>query len=129
MSGIINPTYDGMDWGNQPWPAGGSLAKHNGLPNSLTAPHEQFVTSKAACSNHYSTNTTEEKVREESFEHVIDNDLYSLESPAEGAKTTGSGEQVQISNEYDYVAWGTTHQWTLSLLSQAIAGFSPHTIM
>ena len=104
------PAYDCMDWGNQPWTAGGGLTKHNGFSNSLPAPYEQFVPTKAAYSNYRSTNITEEEVREESFERVVDNDLYSLGSPAEGAKTMGSGEQVRISNEYDYVGWGTTHQ-------------------
>ena len=110
MPGVGNPTYDCMDWGNQPRPAGGGLTKHNGFSNSQPAPYEQFVPTKAAFFNHRSTNTTDEKVREDSFERVVDNDLYSLGSPAEGAKTMGSGEQVQISSEYDYVAWGTTHQ-------------------
>ena len=109
MSGVSNPTYDCMDWGNQPLSAGG-LTKHNGFYNSSPSPYEQFVTTKAAYSNRCSINSTEEKVSEESLERVVDNDLYSLGSPEEGAKTMGSGEQVQISNEYDYVAWGTTHQ-------------------
>ena len=84
--------------------------KHNSFSNSQPASYEQFVPTKAAYSNHRSTDTTEEKCREESFERVVDNDLYSLGSPEEGAKNTGSGQQVQFSNEYDYVAWGTTHQ-------------------
>ena len=115
MGGFENPLYDCMDWNNQPWSASG-FTKHDGFSASLPASYEQFVKTKATLSNHCSTNTTEEKIREESFERVVDNDLYSLGSPEERAETVGSGEQVQISNEYDYVTWGPTHQWTLSLL-------------
>ena len=104
-----------MDWGNQPQPGG--YTKLDGFSNSLPASYEQFVKTKAAHANHCSANTTEEEIREESFEHAVDNDLYSLGSQEDGDKTLAFGKQMQNSNEYAYVAWDTTHQWTLQSLT------------
>ena len=109
MRGVDNPMYDCMNWGNQLQPAGG-FTTLNGFSNSLPASYEQIVKTKIAHSNHCSANTTEEEIQKESFERVIDNDLYSLGSLEEGDETVASGEQVQNSNDYAYVAWDTTHQ-------------------